>query len=394
MRRASHPGDAGVRTVGVVSVGRSDYSYYVPILRQMQRESALRVALIVAGMHLSPQFGLSVERIEADGFEIADRIEMLLASDTPEAVAKSIGLGVLGFAQSYVRLRPTILLLLGDRFEMLSAAVAALPLGIPIAHIAGGESTEGLIDESVRHAITKMSHLHFVSTEDYGRRVVQMGEEPWRVTVTGAPSLDNLHRLRLLKREEVAQRIECPLDPPPLVVTFHPVTLEAGRAAEHVEELLSALSAVGRPLVFTFPNADAEHEIIIERLKAFVASHRPSCLVTNLGTELYYSLLKYAGAMVGNSSSGVIEAASFALPVVNIGVRQRGRIHGANVVDVACERSAIVGAIRHVCSDEFQQTMRRSVNIYGDGYAAARIVDVLRETPIDDRLLMKAFHQL
>lgn len=383
-----------MRAIGVVTVARSDYGIYLPILRALQATADLKLNLLVSGMHLSPEFGLTVSTIRDDGFPISDEIVMLLSSDTPEGIAKSVGLGVTGFAQSYRRGRPDLLLVLGDRFEMLSAVVASLPFSIPIAHIHGGEATEGLIDEPIRHAMTKMSHLHFVSTERYARRVIQMGEEPWRVKVSGAPSLDNLKALERVDDGELARIIGLPLTPAPLLVTFHPVTLEYRETPDHIRELMTALDALNHPVVFTYPNADTSGRMIIEAIDAYVREHDNAVVAINLGTRAYFSLMSRASAMVGNSSSGIIEAASFGLPVVNIGNRQRGRVHGQNVLDVACDKGGIVHGIQRALEPGFKRAAEDMDNPYGDGNASSVIVNTLRDTRIDKKLLLKQFHDI
>ncbi|MCI0730290.1 MAG: UDP-N-acetylglucosamine 2-epimerase [Chloroflexi bacterium] len=383
-----------MRTIAVVTVARSDYGYYLPILQRMRDAHDLQLCLIVGGMHLSPAFGLTVQNIEADGFTIAERVEMLVAGSTSSAVAKSIGLGVISFGQAYARLKPDLLLLLGDRFEMLAAALAALPFAIPIAHIAGGEVTEGVMDDVIRHSLTKMSHLHFVSTERYRQRVIQMGEEPWRVIVSGAVSLDNLRSLELLSMEELEREIGISLRPAPLLVTFHPETLNLEQIAHYMEELTTALEAARLPVIFTAPNADMQFHVISEAISRYVESHDDAYLVVSLGTQRYFSLMKYALAMVGNSSSGIVEAASFQLPVVNIGDRQKGRLHDRNVIDVVGERSAILNAIKQAIVPEFREGMAGLENTYGDGYASERIVRVLREVELDRQLILKQFFDL
>ena len=307
-----------MRTIGVVTVARSDYGIYLPVLRKIQADPELELHLFVTGMHLSPEFGLTVKTIEEDGFQVQERIEMLLSSDTPECIAKSMGLGTIGFAQAFARSRPDILMVLGDRFEMHAAVVASLPFKIPVAHIHGGESTEGAIDEGIRHSITKMSHLHFASTEFYARRIIRMGEEPWRVVVSGAPSLDNLHTVDLLTRPQISfeDRFGLHLEAPTLLVTYHPVTLEYENTETHVRELLAALAGLDFNIVFTYPNADTQGRLIINRIQEFVDMHKQAQVVENLGTQGYFSLMAHSSAMVGNSSSGIIEAASFKLPVV------------------------------------------------------------------------------
>jgi len=380
------------REIGVVTVARSDYGIYRPVLQKTESANDLRLRLFVAGMHLSPEFGLTVSDIEADGFEIADRVEMLLSSDTPEGIANSIGLGAIGFAHSYASFTPDILVVLGDRFEMLSAVVAALPYTIPVAHIHGGETTEGAFDESIRHAITKMSHLHFVSTERYRQRVIQMGEDPGHVILSGAPGLDNIRTVDLVEPDELEKRVGMSLDPAPLLVTFHPVTLEYEDTSRHIAELLAALDAVGLPVVFTYPNADTQGRVIMQAIEGHVRTRSHTKVVVNLGTRAYFSLMRCARAMVGNSSSGIIEAASFELPVVNIGSRQRGRICGRNVINAECDRGSIVLAVREAISPDFRSDLKGIQNPYGDGHAAERIVETLRTVPLDRGLRLKHFY--
>ena len=383
-----------MRTIGVVTVGRSDYGIYVPILRAIQQDPALRLHLIVSGMHLSDEFGLTVHEIEADGFPIGVRVPIPLSVDTPEAIAAAIGVGVMGFARTYAAQRPDLLVVLGDRFEMYAAAVAALPVKIPVAHIHGGELTEGAMDDALRHSMTKLSHLHFVSTEPYARRVIQLGEEAWRVIVSGAPSLDHLRTLTLLDRQELHARYGVGLDSAPLLVTFHPVTLEYEQTEWQTNELLAALRAFDLPMVFTLPNADTNGRVILRLIKAFVREHPQACLIDNLGTQGYFSFMACAAAMVGNSSSGIIEAPSFGLPVVNIGTRQQGRIRAENVIDVGYQREEIIKGITEATSPAFRKRLHGLVNPYGDGHATEVIVNRLKETPLDDRLIRKRFVDL
>ncbi|MFQ6029780.1 MAG: UDP-N-acetylglucosamine 2-epimerase [Dehalococcoidia bacterium] len=380
-----------MRTIGVVTVARSDYGIYLPVLREIQAEPELNLHLIVSGMHLSPEFGLTYQVIEADGFEIGDRVEMLLSSDTPEGIAKSMGLGLIGLAQAYTRHRPDLLLVLGDRFEMHAAALAALPFKIPVAHIHGGEITEGAIDDALRHSITKLSHLHFVATKEFQRRIIQMGEEPWRVTHSGAPGLDNLHRIKFLDRPELEANYGLSLEAAPLLVTYHPVTLEYEDAEWQIGELLEALRQSQRPVVFTMPNSDTGGRVIRRRIEEFAQSYSPVQVVENLGTPGYFSLMRLATAMVGNSSSGIVEAPSFGLPVVNIGNRQQGRTRGPNVIDVGYHRDHIIQGIKQATSPEFRSAVAGQPNPYGDGHAAKVIVKRLQEVALDDRLIVKKF---
>lgn len=381
-----------MRTIGIVTVGRSDYGIYLPVLRRLQADASLRLGLYVTGMHLSPEFGRTVNTIEKDGFDILARIEMLLASDTPEAIAKSVGLGVIGFAQVFSRDRPDLLVVLGDRFEMFAAALAALPFRIPVAHIHGGEVTQGAIDEALRHSITKLSHLHFTSTEEYAQRVRQLGEESWRVHVSGAPSLDNLRHLPLLGRPELETALGFGLETPLLLVTFHPVTLQYEEAAQQGEELFAALEECGVQVVLTMPNADTGGRVLIQMARELAGRNPKIRLVDNLGTARYFSLMRQASAMVGNSSSGIIEAPSFELPVVNIGIRQAGRVRGRNVIDVGGDRVSIQSGIRQALSPAFRAGLSGMRNPYQASREAAFIIDeVLAHVALDERLLLKTF---
>lgn len=380
-----------MRTIGVVTVGRSDYGIYLPILRRIQADPELRLHLIVSGTHLAPGFGLTVNTIQADGFEIGERVEMLLASDSPEGIAKSIGLGVIGFAQAYARFRPDILLVLGDRFEMHAATLAALPFNIPVAHVHGGEVTQGAMDDALRHSLTKLGHLHFVSTPEYARRVAQLGEEAWRITVSGAPSLDNLRAMALPTREQLETQFGFCLQPAPLLVTFHPVTLEFEQTEWQIAELMAALNQLDVPVIFTMPNADTRNGIIRHYIAEYVRAHSSAWSVENFGTQNYFGVIQFAAAMVGNSSSGIIEAPSLKLPVVNIGTRQTGRVRAANVLDVGYTRDEVVAGIQRAIAPEFRECLCDLVNPYGDGHAAERIVARLKSTALDDRLICKVF---
>ena len=379
------------RTLAVVSVSRSDYGYLKPVLAEIAAASDLRLCLLVAGAHLSRDFGFTVGEIEADGWPVAERIETLEADDSPEGIARSIGRGVAGFAAAYARHRPDLAVVLGDRFEMLAAAEAALPFTLPVAHIHGGEASEGAMDNQIRHAITKLAHLHFASAEPHARRIAQMGEEAWRIHMVGSPHLDSIRTMDFLSREDLARELGLPERGPWIVVTFHPVTLEYRETAAHVEELLAALDKAEGTLVVTYPNADTAGRTIIERLEEFAVAYPRARLVKSLGERRYISLLRHADLMVGNSSSGIIEAPSFALPVVNVGTRQQGRLRAGNVIDVGCRREEIFRGIEAALRPEFRNRLRGIANPYGDGHAAPRIVRVLREVPLDRRLVEKKF---
>ena len=379
------------RAIGVVTVSRSDYGHLVPVLREISAAPDLRLLLFVAGAHLSPRFGRTVGLVEADGWPITASIDLLEADDSPAGIAASMARGVDGFARAFTRQRPEVLVLLGDRFEMLAAAVAALPLVLPVAHVHGGEESEGAIDNQMRHAITKLSHVHFASAEPHARRIARMGEEPWRIHVTGAPGLDRIRPSELMSRAEVAASLGLPQVGPWLVVTFHPVTLEYGATERHVDELLAALDKLEAALVLTYPGADTAGRTIIDRIEEFAGHHPNVRLGTSLGDRLYLSMLEHADAMVGNSSSGLIEAPSFGLPAVNIGSRQAGRLRGANVIDVEPERDDILRGIDSALTPGLRARLRAMANPYGDGRASSRIVEVLRQLELTPRLVRKRF---
>jgi UDP-hydrolysing UDP-N-acetyl-D-glucosamine 2-epimerase len=381
-----------LRSVGVVTTSRADYGIYLPLLKALRADPSIALKVFVSGTHLSPEFGLTVRSIEADEFEIADRIEVILSSDTPQAIAKSMGLGLMGFGQSFTKYRPDILVVLGDRYEMLAAVLAALPFKIPVAHLAGGELTEGAIDDSLRHCISKLSHLHFTATREYAVRVIQLGEDPRRVFVSGAMALDNILTAPRLSAEELNRRFGIDVEQPFLLVTFHPVTLEFERAEWQVQELLAALEGAAFPVVFTMPNADTAGRIVAANIRRWVHSH-PAIAIDNLGLEAYHSVMCRAAAVVGNSSSGIVEAPSLKTPVVNIGTRQAGRIRARNVIDVGYEHGEILDAIRSATSHEFRNSLQTLINPYTSetDSAVATILQVLKNTPLGDALVRKRF---
>lgn len=381
-----------MKTVTVITGARSDYGLLRPLLSQLSATPGLRADVMVTGMHLAPEFGLTVNEIERDGFAIRDRIECLTASDSPQGIAQSMGLGQIGFAQAFARSRPELLMILGDRTEMLAAATAALPFRIPIAHIHGGELTQGAIDDAVRHCLTKLCHLHFVALPEFADRVQQLGETRDRIHVVGALGLDAIQSTPRLSPAEFQQRFGVDLNSSPLVVTFHPVTQEYEQTGGQIDELLAALATVDTPLVFTYPNSDTNGRIIIDRINRFVADRPNAVVVQNLGSAAYFTLLGQARAMVGNSSSGILEAASFRLPVVNIGTRQQGRPQPANVIPTGYGRDDIAAGLRRALSESFVDGLANLTNPYGDGRAAARIAAVLDALPVTDSLVRKGFH--
>ncbi len=380
-----------MRSVAAVTVSRSDWGHLRPVLEAIRSRPGLSLQLYVAGMHLEPDFGLTVRDIERDGWPIASRIPMLETDDSPSGVAASTGKGIEGFARAYAETRPDLVVVLGDRFEMLAAGVAALPFALPVAHIHGGEETEGAMDNQIRHAITKLAHIHFASADLHARRIAQMGEEAWRIHTVGAPGLDRLSVATYRSREALAGSLRLDAEAKWLLVTFHPVTLEYRDTAAHVTELLATLEKADAQIVMTYPNADTAGRLIIERIEDFASRHPRVTLARSLGDETYLSLLKHADAMVGNSSSGLIEAPSFGLPVVNIGNRQRGRLRGANVIDVGYGREDILRGLERALEPGFRATLKGMANPYGDGRAAPRIAEVLRTVPLDARLIQKRF---
>jgi len=358
----------------------------------IRESNLLELQLAVTGTHLSPEFGLTYLEIEADGFTIDAKVEMLLSSDTVTGVSKSMGVAVAGLAEAFERLQPDLVLLLGDRYEMWAAGAAATIARIPIAHIHGGESTEGAIDEAIRHGLTKMAHLHFVAAPEFAQRVIQLGESPDRVFTVGAVGLDNIARLPLLSLDELQTSIGNELGERNLLVTFHPVTLESGTAISQMKSLLIALDAFPDINTFiTMPNADTEGRGIVALINEYVAATpRVSCF-TSLGSLRYLSLMQYVDAVVGNSSSGLIEAPAMHKPTVNIGLRQRGRLRATSVIDCDPETSSIIEAIRSIYSDEFQSRLTCLTNPYGVQGGSAKVVEILESVPLED-ILIKRFH--
>jgi UDP-N-acetylglucosamine 2-epimerase (non-hydrolysing)/GDP/UDP-N,N'-diacetylbacillosamine 2-epimerase (hydrolysing) len=349
-------------------------------------------------MHLSPKFGMTVREIKAEGIRIDRKIDLKLTGQSGEANARSIGLGISAFADALKELRPTIIVLLGDRFELLAPAIAALMLQVPIAHIHGGELSEGAIDDSVRHAITKMASIHFAATECYRKRIIQMGESPSLVFNFGAPGLDSLPRFVPISRRQIEQELDWSLREPLALITWHPVTRNKRDLEAQLRILLSAVKASKINALFTAANADAGGALINTRLELFCARNPDRFRwIPHLGHRMYLSCLGYFTLMVGNSSSGIIEAPSFRLPVVNIGDRQRGRVRAANVIDVACSEDAILSGVRRALSPRFRASLHKMRNPYvrfRDGRASERIKNVLKCMSLDAGLMMKRFHDI
>ena len=382
------------RRVCIVTGTRAEYGLLRWVIQGVREAHGLTLQLLVTGTHLSPEFGLTYREIEADGFAIDARVEMLVSADTATGTAKSMGLGLIGLGDAFDRLQPHLVLLLGDRFEVLAAASAALVAGIPVAHLHGGETTEGAFDEAIRHAVTKMSHLHFVAAEEYRRRVIQLGEQPDRVHLVGGLGIDAILRTPLLDRPALEASLGVPLADRNLLVTFHPVTLEQQSSEQQMAELLAALEPLeDTRLIFTMPNADTGSRALRQMVDAFVATHPNACAYASLGQLRYLSCLKLVDGVVGNSSSGLAEAPSLGVGTVNIGDRQRGRLKADSVIDCQPERGAILAAIRQLDDPDFRRVVAGAVNPYGQGGASERIVQVLQNVPLEG-IVKKSFHNL
>jgi len=376
------------RKIAVITSSRADYSHLYWVLRELSLRSNVALSLIAMGSHLSIEFGRTSGDITRDGFVADANIECLLSSDSDVGMAKTIGVATLGLADYLGRLRPDLLLLIADRYEMLAPAAVALSLRIPIAHIEGGDVSLGAIDEAVRNALTKLSHIHLTTTESARQRVISMGEEPWRVHVVGSPSLDHISKGSLLSRSEVECEVGIPLDRNTIAVIYHPVTLSRDTLCE-AGELFAALEGISQNLLLISPNSDAGGRELQRRITEFVTRRANTRFITSIDHRTYLSLLKFLALLVGNSSSGIMEAASFQLPVVNVGIRQDGRERGRNVVDCPANRGEISRAIRQGLSPAFRSSLHDLKNPYGDGHSSEKIAEILSSTDIST-LLSKA----
>jgi UDP-N-acetylglucosamine 2-epimerase (non-hydrolysing)/GDP/UDP-N,N'-diacetylbacillosamine 2-epimerase (hydrolysing) len=383
---------ANLRKIAVVTGTRAEYGLLYPLLLEIQEEPEFELQIIVTGMHLAPEFGLTYQTIEADGFSIAAKVEMLLSSDTAAGITKSMGLALIGFADCFQRLQPDLLVVLGDRYEILAAVQAALVAKIPVAHIAGGDTTEGAFDEAIRHSITKMAHLHFTTNPVSAQRVVQLGEDPKQIFTVGHLGIDQIKRLKLMDREELARVLDYQFLVRNLLITFHPVTLDKEPATRQFQELLDALDGLPQPvgIMFTMPNSDPGSRDLIHMIETFVAGHPQAKAYTSLGQLKYLSVMAQADAVVGNSSSGIYEAPSLKVPTVNIGDRQRGRLQAGSVINCPPEANAI----REAMLKAFQMDCSRIVNPYGGGDTAQQIVALLKQYPDYKALLKKHFFEV
>ena len=383
-----------MKKICVITGTRAEYGLLSKLMKRIDDCPDMQLQIIATNMHLSPEFGLTYREIEADGFHIDKKVEMLLSSDTRNATTKSLGLGIIGFADAFEDLAPDMVVILGDRYEMLGAASAALLYGIPIAHISGGDVTEGAYDDAIRHSISKMSHLHFTSAEEYRQRVIQLGEQPDRVFNFGAIGLDNMRQIQFLDRQSLEQSIGFEIGEDCILVTYHPVTMERNSAETQFGALLEAIDRVGCRVIFTKPNSDSDGRIIIKMIDEYVAanSDKAACY-TSLGYVRYLSALQFVKAAVGNSSSGILEVPSFGIPTVNIGDRQKGRLRADSVIDCNTDVDSIEKAIRGALSQEWQTIARNATNPYEQPDTVARIFDVLQQCDLS-QMKQKRFYDI
>ena len=358
---------------------RAEYGLLKPLMEEIQKQSEFELQIVASCMHLSPEFGLTYQEIEKDGFKIDEKVEMLLSSDTAIGTVKSMGVGMIGYADALNRLKPDLAIVLGDRFEALAFAVSAYILRIPIAHLYGGEITKGALDEGFRHAITKLSYLHFTSTQEYKKRIIQMGESPERVFNVGALGLDNIKRLKLLSKDELEKALGIKFDKYTFLITYHPETLSDSQSEKDFSELLNALETLkDTTLIFTKANADPSGRIINDMINEFVNKKFNAYIFDSMGQLLYLSLIQYVDAVIGNSSSGIIEAPSFKVATINVSNRQKGRIKAKSIIDCEPTKDEILNAIQKAISLEFKKSLENVENPYGDGKSAIKIVNILK----------------
>ncbi len=383
------------RKICIVTGTRAEYGLLRWVMQGIKDDPDLTLQIVATGMHLSPEFGLTYREMETDGFRIDRKVEMLTSSDTAVGIAKSMGLGLIGFADALNDLKPDLILVLGDRFEIFSAVAAALVARIPVAHLHGGESTEGAFDEAIRHSITKMSHIHFVAAEEYRQRVIQLGENPERVFLVGGLGIDNIKRLKLLDRSEIETSLDFKFGQNSLLITFHPVTLETATAADQMSELLAALAGLkDTQLIFTLPNADTGSRELIRMVEQFAAGHPNARAFTSLGHLRYLSCVAQVDGVIGNSSSGLLEVPSFKKGTINIGDRQRGRLQAASVINCRPSRLDIASALEQLYSTEFQAGLSQARNPYGEGGASDKVVETIRHYASLDGIAKKEFYEL
>lgn len=384
-----------MRKICVITGSRAEYGLLSGLMRAIQEDADLQLQIIATNMHLSPEFGLTYKEIEQDGFRIDKKVQMLLSSDTSNATTKSVGLATIGFADAYEDLQPDLIVVLGDRYEILAAVTAALFFKIPVAHLHGGEITEGAYDDCIRHAITKMSHLHFTSTEAYRQRVIQLGEQPERVFYVGAIGIENIKSIPLLSKTELETSIGFSLGSKVLLVTYHPVTLENNTAASQCQNLLDALDEFTEyKVIFTLPNSDTDGRIIIQMIHEYVSKHPDRCMsVPSLGLKRYLSALKYVNAVIGNSSSGIIEVPSFGIPTLDIGDRQKGRLAAESVIHCGTEQKEIAEGLRMVLAEKQKVVSKNCKNPYDKENTTKTILNIIKCYPLN-QLVQKTFYNI
>ncbi len=384
------------KIISILTATRAEFGLLKPLIASLLVVKEFDVRIVVTGAHLSQEFGLTYKEIENSGFNIDEKIEILLSSDTPISISKSMGLAMISFAEYFDRLKPDMLIVLGDRYETLAVVMAAANQRIPITHLHGGETTEGAIDESIRHAITKFSYLHFTSAEQYRNRVIQLGEDPSRVFSVGALGIENVLKEKLLSKYELAKSLEIDLDKDFAVVTFHPVTLENSSAEQQARELLEALKeCTDMNFIVTKANADADGRIINKLIDDYANDNSNIFSFTSLGMVRYLSSLKFCKMVVGNSSSGIIEAPSFRIPTINIGDRQKGRLQSTSVINCVAEKNEILKVFEYALSNEFTAIIRETSNPYGDGDTTRKIKEILKQKLLTENIdLKKRFYDL
>lgn len=385
-----------MKTVVVMTATRAEYGLLCTIIKRLMQEQEIDVKVVVTGAHLSSEFGMTVHEIEDDFIPIDRKIEIILSSDTPVAISKSMGLAMISFAEYFEERKPDALLVLGDRYETLAVCCAAMNARIPIFHMHGGETTEGAVDEAIRHAVSKMSYLHFTSTEEYRRRVIQLGEAPERVYAVGAMGVENALTMEFISKEELERELKCDLGERYAVVTYHPVTLENATAREQIDELLKAVGYFSdMKFLFTKANADADGRIINAQIEKFMETHRNIYLYSSLGRKKYLSVVKGAVAVIGNSSSGLLEVPTFKIPTVNIGDRQKGRIQAESVINCEPKYEAVRAAMEQAFSSEFREKVKMVKNPYGDGNTSSKIVSIMKEWLLGDKIdIKKKFYDI
>jgi GDP/UDP-N,N'-diacetylbacillosamine 2-epimerase (hydrolysing) len=379
-----------MKNILVVTGTRSEYGLLYQTMKAIDNDDDLKLQLVVTGNHLVKEYGYTVEQIERDGFKIDEKIDMIINSEEKSSIVKSMGIEIIQMAQCFDRLKPDMLLILGDRYETFVAATCSMMMNVPIAHMNGGESTEGAVDEQIRHAITKIAHIHFPGAEYYKERIIKMGEEPWRVHNVGQAGIENIKKIQLLNRCELEKELEVKFNKLVFLITYHPVTLDIDNIENQIDDLLQAINEFDAMYIFTYPNADFGSKIIIDKINSFVKQNKNAYLYYSLGQKRYLSLLNYASVMIGNSSSGIIEAPIFKIPVVNIGNRQQGRLRNKNIIDTNYTSRDIYNGIYKALNDKkFIDDLKNIENVYGDGTTSTQILKIIKNISLDKKLLFK-----